>query len=55
MSIGMNSDPTHSTEACRHERAISAITEGDSTSLENIRGLYTEEFAWLEKGAKIRT
>jgi hypothetical protein len=55
MSIGKNSVPTHSTEAVRHERVISAIAEGGSTSRERIRGLYTEEFARLEKGAKIRT
>lgn len=55
MSIAMNSVPTHSTEAARHERAISAIAEGGNASLERIRGLYAEEFARLEKGAKVRT
>ncbi len=51
----MNCVRTHSTEAARHERAISAIAEAGNASLEKIRGLYAEEFARLEKGAKVRT
>ena len=46
--------PTHSTETARHERAISTIAETGGTSVEKIRGLFAEEFARLEKGAKVR-
>lgn len=53
-SIGMISVQTHSIEAARHERAISTIAEAGDASLEEIRGLFAEEFARLDKGAKIR-
>lgn len=46
--------PTHSIETARHERAISTIAETGSASLEKIRALFAEEFARLEKGAKVR-
>lgn len=51
----MNSVPTHCTEAARRDRAISTIAKAGKASLEKIRGLYAEEFARLEKGAKVRT
>lgn len=54
MSIGTISVPTHSSEAARHERAISCIAQAGNTSLEKIRGLFAEEFARLEKGATVR-
>lgn len=50
----MISVPTHSIEAAGHERAIRAIAETSDASLEKVRGLYAEEFARLEKGAKVR-
>ena len=53
--IGMISVQTHSTQAARHERAISTLAETGNASLEKIRGLFAEEFARLEKGAKVRT
>jgi len=37
------------------ERAISAIAQACNASLEKIRSLFAEEFARLEKGAKVRT
>jgi len=55
MSIGMISVQTHSLEAARHERAISAIADAGNASLEKIRSLFAAEFARLEKGAKVRT
>ena len=51
----MISVQTRSIEAARHERAISAIAEAGNASLEKIRRLFAEEFARLEKGAKVRT
>ena len=54
MSIGMISVPTHSSEAARHERAISSIAKTENASLEEIRGLFAEEFSRLEKGATVR-
>lgn len=51
----MISVQTHSTQAARHERAISTLAETGNASLEKIRGLFAEEFARLEKGAKVRT
>jgi hypothetical protein len=51
----MISVPTHSIEAARTERAIHTIAETGNASLEKIRGLFAEEFARLEKGAKVRT
>ncbi len=50
----MMSVPTHSSETARHERAISSIAKTENTSLEEIRGLFVEEFARLEKGATVR-
>jgi len=55
VAMGMISIQTHSIEAARLERAISAIAETGNSSLEKIRGLFAEEFARLEKGAKVRT
>lgn len=53
-AMSMISVQTHS-EAARHERAISAIAATGNASLEKIRSLFAEEFARLEKGAKVRT
>lgn len=54
MIIGTISVPAHSSEAARHERAITSIATAENASLEEIRGLFVEEFSRLEKGATIR-
>ncbi|TLY64238.1 MAG: DUF3562 domain-containing protein [Gammaproteobacteria bacterium] len=50
MSPGTDRD----NDAARHERSIRSLTDGSDASLDRVRGLFTVEFARLERGAKVR-
>jgi hypothetical protein len=42
-------------EAVRHERAISSLSDNTGASLARVRVLFTQELARLELGARIRS
>jgi hypothetical protein len=42
-------------EAVRHERAISSLSDGTGAPLARVRALFAQEFSRLELGAKVRS
>ena len=46
--------PDDDNDVARREREIQCLTEGADASPEKVRGLFTREFARLERGAKVR-
>ena len=53
--ISMNSLFEPDKEAVRHERAISSLRNRSGASLAEVRGLFAQEFARLELGARVRS
>jgi len=51
----MSSFLERGSESVRHERAIAALTYRTDASLEDVRSLFTSEFARLKQTAKVHT